>query len=122
MVLITGREKTAARSVLIGAGFNVAINLWVVPHYGVFLYPGSAVMTVLTEVVLVGGIYLDLIAIAAYLELDQHPDPPFTGFGADGHAGRVPQVRRAPAARSVNRHGFLLHLLVCGWRFWKGRL
>ena len=51
VVLITGREKIAARSVLISTGFNVAINLWVVPHYG---YLGSAVMTVLTEVVLVG--------------------------------------------------------------------
>jgi O-antigen/teichoic acid export membrane protein len=51
VVLITGREKIAARSVLISTAFNVAINLWVVPHFG---YLGSAVMTVLTEIVLVG--------------------------------------------------------------------
>ena len=51
VVLITGREKIAARSVLISTGFNVLINLWVVPHYG---YLGSAVMTVATEIILVG--------------------------------------------------------------------
>jgi O-antigen/teichoic acid export membrane protein len=51
VVLITGREKIAARSVLISTGFNVLVNLWVVPHFG---YLGSAVMTVLTEMVLVG--------------------------------------------------------------------
>lgn len=50
VVLITGREKIAARSVLISTGFNVAVNLWVVPHFG---YMGSAVMTVVTEIILV---------------------------------------------------------------------
>ncbi len=51
VVLVTGREKIAARSVLISTGFNVALNLWVVPHYG---FIGAAVMTVATEAVLVG--------------------------------------------------------------------
>lgn len=51
VVLITGREKMAARSVLISTGFNVALNLWVVPHYG---FLGASIMTVATEMVLVG--------------------------------------------------------------------
>jgi O-antigen/teichoic acid export membrane protein len=51
VVLVIGHEKIAARSVLISTGFNVALNLWVVPHYG---FIGAAVMTVATEAVLVG--------------------------------------------------------------------
>jgi O-antigen/teichoic acid export membrane protein len=51
VVLITGREKIAARSVLISTGFNIALNLWVVPHFG---FIGASIMTVATEVVLVG--------------------------------------------------------------------
>ncbi len=51
LVLIAGKEKTAARSVLISTGFNVGLNLWVVPHFG---FIGASIMTVATEVVLVG--------------------------------------------------------------------
>ncbi len=50
VVLVTGREKIAARSVMISTGFNVALNLWVVPHFG---FIGAAIMTVATEAVLV---------------------------------------------------------------------
>jgi len=51
VVLVSGHEKIAARSVLVSTFFNVAFNLWVVPHFG---YLGSSVMTVVTEVILVG--------------------------------------------------------------------
>ena len=50
IVLIAGQEKKVARSVIISAAINVAVNLIVVPRYG---YMAAAVMTVLTEVILV---------------------------------------------------------------------
>ena len=51
VVLIAGQEKKVARSVVISTLFNVAVNLIVVPRYG---YMAAAVMTVLTEAILVG--------------------------------------------------------------------
>jgi O-antigen/teichoic acid export membrane protein len=51
LILVTGRERLVARSVLFGSIINVAVNLWAVPRYGV---QGAAIMTVLTETVLVG--------------------------------------------------------------------
>jgi len=51
IVVISGKERFVARSVLISTGFNVLLNLYMVPRFGVF---GAAVMTVVTEVVLVG--------------------------------------------------------------------
>jgi O-antigen/teichoic acid export membrane protein len=57
IVLISGQEKYVARSVLISTGFNVALNLVMVPVFG---FVGAAVMTVLTEVVLVGQYVLIL--------------------------------------------------------------
>jgi O-antigen/teichoic acid export membrane protein len=51
LILVTGRERLVARSVLLSSAVNVAINLWAVPRYGV---QGAAVITVLTEAVLVG--------------------------------------------------------------------
>jgi len=57
IVLISGQEKYVARSVLISTGFNVALNLFMVPVFG---FIGAAMMTVLTEVVLVGQYVLIL--------------------------------------------------------------
>jgi O-antigen/teichoic acid export membrane protein len=51
VVLIGGREKLVARSVVISTLINVAANTLVVPRYG---YLAASVMTVLTEVILVG--------------------------------------------------------------------
>lgn len=51
VVLIAGKENYVARSVLISTGFNVAINLLLVPQYG---FLAAAAMTVLTEAILVG--------------------------------------------------------------------
>jgi O-antigen/teichoic acid export membrane protein len=50
-VLITDQEKRAARSVLVSTGFNVVFNLLLVPRFGFY---AAAVMTVVTEAVLVG--------------------------------------------------------------------
>ena len=50
-VVIGGQERKVMRSVLISSGFNVALNLMLVPRYG---FVAAAVMTVLTEAVLVG--------------------------------------------------------------------
>jgi O-antigen/teichoic acid export membrane protein len=51
IVLISGREGRAARAVLVSTGLNVVMNLLLVPYFG---FIGAAVMTVLTEAVLVG--------------------------------------------------------------------
>ncbi len=50
VVLIAGKERYVARSVLISTACNVAANLVLVPIYG---YMGAAVMTVVTEAILV---------------------------------------------------------------------
>jgi len=51
VVLIAGKESRVARAVTISTSFNVAANLLLVPRYG---FLGAAVMTVVTEAVLVG--------------------------------------------------------------------
>jgi O-antigen/teichoic acid export membrane protein len=51
VVLIAGAERSAARAVITSTSFNVLVNLLVVPRFG---FLGAAVMTVLTEAVLVG--------------------------------------------------------------------
>lgn len=51
VVVIRGKENHVARAVVVSTGLNVALNLLLVPRYG-FLC--AAVMTVATEVVLVG--------------------------------------------------------------------
>jgi O-antigen/teichoic acid export membrane protein len=51
VVLIAGQEKRVARAVLISTGLNVGLNLLLVPVFG---FLAAAVMTVVTELVLVG--------------------------------------------------------------------
>lgn len=51
VILIAQREKIVARSVVISSLINVAANLMVIPRYG---FMGAAVMTLVTEIVLVG--------------------------------------------------------------------
>jgi O-antigen/teichoic acid export membrane protein len=51
VILIANRERIVARSVLISSTLNVLANLALVPLFGI---QGAAVMTVLTELVLVG--------------------------------------------------------------------
>jgi len=50
MIAVLGREKQVARAVLISTGVNVLANLILVPRFGLM---AAAVMTVLTEVILV---------------------------------------------------------------------
>jgi O-antigen/teichoic acid export membrane protein len=50
VVLVAGRERSVARSVLISTGANVTLNLLLVPRYGLV---AAAAMTVITEAVLV---------------------------------------------------------------------
>jgi O-antigen/teichoic acid export membrane protein len=50
-VIIGGREGRVARSVLVSTGANVALNLALVPRIGLM---AAAVMTVVTELILVG--------------------------------------------------------------------
>ncbi len=50
IVVVSGRESRVARSVLVSTAFNVALNLVLVPWFG---FIAAAVMTVLTELVLV---------------------------------------------------------------------
>jgi O-antigen/teichoic acid export membrane protein len=51
VVLISNRESRAARSVVVSTLFNVGFNLLLVPRFG---FMAAAVMTVVTEAVLVG--------------------------------------------------------------------
>ena len=51
IVLIAGKERHAARAVIVSTGLNVTLNLLIVPRFG---FLGAAVMTVVTEAVLVG--------------------------------------------------------------------
>jgi O-antigen/teichoic acid export membrane protein len=51
VVLISSQERRAARAVVVSTSFNVLLNLLLVPRYG---FIAAAVMTVLTEAVLVG--------------------------------------------------------------------
>jgi len=51
VVLVGGQEGRAARAITISSGLNVAFNLVLVPRFG---FLGAAVMTVVTEAVLVG--------------------------------------------------------------------
>jgi O-antigen/teichoic acid export membrane protein len=51
VVLIAGKERVVARSVMISTGVNVIANLLLVPAFGLL---GAAVMTVVTEAILVG--------------------------------------------------------------------
>ena len=51
IVVISGKEKIAARSVLVSTGLNVLINFFLVPRYGIL---AAAAMTLATEAVLVG--------------------------------------------------------------------
>lgn len=50
VVLISGKEKKAARAVLVSTGANVIINLLLVPRFGLL---AASAMTVVTELVLV---------------------------------------------------------------------
>jgi O-antigen/teichoic acid export membrane protein len=51
VVLVASAERAAARTVIVSTSFNVIVNLLVVPRFG---FLGAAVMTVVTEAVLVG--------------------------------------------------------------------
>ncbi|GAB4197494.1 MAG: flippase [Roseiflexaceae bacterium] len=51
VVLVSGHERLVARSVIISTSFNVLLNLLLVPRFGLL---AAAVLTVLTEAVLVG--------------------------------------------------------------------
>jgi O-antigen/teichoic acid export membrane protein len=51
VVLITDQERRAARSVMVSTGLNVTFNLMLVPRFGLY---AAAIMTVVTEAVLVG--------------------------------------------------------------------
>jgi O-antigen/teichoic acid export membrane protein len=51
VVVINGQEKKVARAIAVSTLANVLINLFVVPRYG---FIGASVVTVLTEIMLVG--------------------------------------------------------------------
>lgn len=51
LILIQDREKSVARAIIISSGFNGLMNLILIPRYG---FMAASVMTVLTEILLVG--------------------------------------------------------------------
>ena len=68
IVLISGKEKKAARAVLVSTGFNVLINLILVPRFGIF---AAAVMTVATEAVLVSQYLWAIRSVVSTFDLRQ---------------------------------------------------
>ncbi len=68
IVLISGKEKKAARAVLVSTTFNVLINFLLVPRFGIF---AAAVMTVATEAVLVGQYIWEIRQTIATFDLRQ---------------------------------------------------
>jgi O-antigen/teichoic acid export membrane protein len=51
VVLIRGQERSAARAIVRSTSINIALNLFLVPLFG---FVGAAIMTVITEAILVG--------------------------------------------------------------------
>ncbi|MES4792645.1 MAG: flippase, partial [Chloroflexota bacterium] len=51
MVVVQGKESRVARAVLLSTSLNVALNILLIPRFG---FIAAAIMTVLTEAVLVG--------------------------------------------------------------------
>jgi len=51
VIVIANKEALVARAVIISTGFNILLNIFLVPKYG---YIAASVMTVITEMVLVG--------------------------------------------------------------------
>jgi O-antigen/teichoic acid export membrane protein len=62
IVVVRGEEKRVARAVLLSTGVNIAGNVMVVPLFG---FTGAAIMTVVTEAVLVGQYVWHLRAVLA---------------------------------------------------------
>lgn len=50
IVVISGKESQIARAIMISTGFNVLLNFLLIPRFGVW---SAAIMTLLTEIVLV---------------------------------------------------------------------
>ncbi len=69
IVLISGKENKAARAVFVSTGLNVMINLLLVPRFGLF---AAAVMTVLTEVVLVSQYMWAIRNVVSEFDLRQN--------------------------------------------------
>ncbi len=68
IAVVSGREARAARAVMVSTALNVVLNLLVVPRLG---FLGAAVMTLVTEAVLVGQYLWLLRATAGHLDWRQ---------------------------------------------------
>jgi len=124
VVLITDQERRAARSVLVSTGLNVTCNLLLVPRFGFY---AAAVMTVVTEAVLVAQhmwTLRDLIRRLNWMTTFLRP------LAAAALMGAITLLLRSqvPLLPDVALSGcaYLLFLLVLGsigpdeWRFFRG--
>ena len=68
IVLISGKERKAARAVLVSTGINVLVNFLLVPRFGII---AAALMTVVTEIVLVGQYVWEIRAILSKFNLNK---------------------------------------------------
>lgn len=121
--IIGGSERRVARSVLVSTGLNVALNLALVPRYGLL---AAAVMTVVTELVLVGQYLWILRDRLAHVEWGRALARPLAA--ALGMGGIVLLVGELPvlacvAAGVVSYGALLVAFGVVGaeeWRFVRG--
>ena len=68
-----GRERWLVISAVVGALFNLAVNLWAIPTFGI---AGAAATTIATEVVVCGF----LVAVAVNGGVVARPRLPYAGF------------------------------------------
>lgn len=114
IVVIGGKEKQVARAVIVSTLANVAANLVLVPWLGLF---GASVMTVLTEVILVGQYLWHLRAMLRHFDWGYIVVRPVVAAAAMGSLmflGRGLSLPTEIALGAVAYFGLLLVLGVVG--------
>jgi O-antigen/teichoic acid export membrane protein len=102
VVVIAGAERTVARSVLVSTGINIGCNLLLVPWFGVL---GAAVMTVVTEAVLLSQYVWFLRSTLAQIGWERAVLRPLVAAILMGLA--VSWLRDLPVVVSVPLAGFV---------------
>jgi O-antigen/teichoic acid export membrane protein len=122
VVVIAGKEQRVARAVVISTGMNVVLNLVLVPRFG---FVAAAVMTVVTEAVLVGQYVLLLRDQLRRVDLGRSLLRPALAAFLMGALLRVLPVP-LPVAVALGAIAYGALLLVLGvagydeWRFIRG--
>jgi O-antigen/teichoic acid export membrane protein len=111
IVVIQGRERRVAQALLVSTTFNVALNLILIPRFGLI---GAAVMTVLTEAVLVSQYVWSLRCILRKMQWGRILLRPIIAACAMGCTIHV--ARDLPLVVSIGAGGaaYLIMLLALG--------